>query len=219
MCGRITGLPPQGDSRTGARIHRHRTGVKKRFSNNFQFIASALWSRLEGNYDGNFQASTGQLDPNLNSAYDYADFSVNNNGRLSNDRPSQFKLDGYYRFDFGLAGLSPIPIGDAHHRHGLLLALGIATGSTTCRKGASLAVQTTSGRPTSISATRSGRGSRLEINLPSTSSTCSTARARPGPLVALSSIYKQLGGLPAPRLGDRRTLSNPSSGQPRSTTA
>ncbi len=81
--------------------------LKKRFSNNFQFLASAMWSRLEGNYDGNFQASTGQLDPNLNSAYDYADFSVNNDGLLSNDRPWQFKFDGIYRFDFGLTtGLS-----------------------------------------------------------------------------------------------------------------
>jgi len=76
--------------------------LQKRFSNNFQFLTSFLWSKLEGNYDGNFQASTGQQDPNLNSAYDYYDFSVNNNGRLSNDRPFQFKFDGSYRFDFGL---------------------------------------------------------------------------------------------------------------------
>jgi hypothetical protein len=81
--------------------------LTKRFSNNFQFIASALFSTLEGNYDGTFQASTGQLDPNLNSAYDYYDFEVNNNGKLSNDRPTQLKFDGIYRFDFGLtAGLS-----------------------------------------------------------------------------------------------------------------
>jgi hypothetical protein len=81
--------------------------VRKRLSNNFQFIASAMWSRLEGNYDGNFQASTGQLDPNINSAYDYADFSINNEGLLSNDRPWQFKFDGIYRFGFGLTtGLS-----------------------------------------------------------------------------------------------------------------
>lgn len=81
--------------------------LQKRFSNNFQFIASALFSRLTGNYDGTFQASTGQLDPNLNSAYDYYDFMVNNNGYLSNDRRQQYKFDGIYRFDFGLtAGLS-----------------------------------------------------------------------------------------------------------------
>jgi len=81
--------------------------LTKRFSNNFQFIASALFSTLEGNYDGTFQASTGQLDPNLNSAFDYYDFSVNNDGKLSNDRRQQYKFDGIYRFDFGLtAGLS-----------------------------------------------------------------------------------------------------------------
>jgi len=88
--------------------------LKKRFANNFQLIASALWSRLEGNYDGNFQASTGQLDPNLNSAYDYADFSVNNDGLLSNDRTWQLKFDGIYRFKFGLTtGLS------AYYRSGV----------------------------------------------------------------------------------------------------
>ncbi len=81
--------------------------LKKRFSNNFQFITSLLFSDLTGNYDGTFQASTGQLDPNLNSAFDYADFQVNNTGQLSNDIPFQFKFDGIYRFNFGLsAGLS-----------------------------------------------------------------------------------------------------------------
>ncbi len=81
--------------------------LKKRFSNNFQFITSFLWSDLTGNYDGTFQASTGQLDPNLNSAFDYADFQVNNEGQLSNDIPFQFKFDGIYRFNFGLStGLS-----------------------------------------------------------------------------------------------------------------
>jgi hypothetical protein len=81
--------------------------VNKRFSNNFQFLASALFSKLEGNYDGTFQVSTGQLDPNLNSAFDYFDFQVNNDGRLSNDRPVQLKLDGSYRFPWGLdLGLS-----------------------------------------------------------------------------------------------------------------
>ena len=77
--------------------------LQKRFSNNFQFISSLLFSNMEGNYDGLFQASTGQLDPNLNSAFDYADFQINNDGKLSNDVPFQFKFDGIYRFDFGLS--------------------------------------------------------------------------------------------------------------------
>lgn len=81
--------------------------LQKRFSNNFQFITSLLFSDMTGNYDGLFQASTGQLDPNLNSAFDYADFQVNNEGELSNHVPVQFKFDGIYRFNFGLTtGLS-----------------------------------------------------------------------------------------------------------------
>jgi outer membrane receptor protein involved in Fe transport len=81
--------------------------VRKRFSNNWQFMASYLYSKLEGSYDGTFQASTGQLDPNINSAYDYAEFQVNNNGYLSNDRRHQVKLDGSYTAPFGLTvGLS-----------------------------------------------------------------------------------------------------------------
>lgn len=76
--------------------------LTKRPTNNFQFIASLLFSELEGSYDGLFQASTGQLDPNLNSAFDYFDFSVNNTGELSNDRPFQAKFDGAYNFENGL---------------------------------------------------------------------------------------------------------------------
>jgi outer membrane receptor protein involved in Fe transport len=77
---------------------------RKRFSNNWQLIGSYLWSHLYGNYDGTFQASTGQLDPNINSAYDYYDFEVHNNGDLSNDRRHQVKVDASYTFDFGLTG-------------------------------------------------------------------------------------------------------------------
>jgi len=81
--------------------------ARKRFSDNWQMIASYLWSKLEGSYDGTFQASTGQLDPNINSAFDYAEFQVNNSGYLTNDRRHQFKVDGYYAFPFGLnLGLS-----------------------------------------------------------------------------------------------------------------
>lgn len=82
---------------TGVELH-----AQKRFSNNYQMFASYLWSRLEGNYDGTFQVSTGQLDPNINSAYDYADFAINNDGLLSNDRTHQFKLYGSYTVASGI---------------------------------------------------------------------------------------------------------------------
>ncbi|MEK6374348.1 MAG: TonB-dependent receptor [Acidobacteriota bacterium] len=77
--------------------------AQKRFSNNYQFFASYVWSRLEGNYDGTFQASTGQLDPNINSAYDYGDFAVNNSGLLSNDRTHNVKFYGSYTLPTGFA--------------------------------------------------------------------------------------------------------------------
>lgn len=82
----------------GVQLH-----ARKRFDNGAQLFASYLWSRLEGNYDGLFQASTGQLDPNINSAFDYADFMINAQGLLSNDRTHQFKLHGSYTIDKGVA--------------------------------------------------------------------------------------------------------------------
>jgi outer membrane receptor protein involved in Fe transport len=88
--------------------------ANKRFSNNYQFFASYVWSRLEGNYDGTFQASTGQLDPNINSAYDYADFLVNNHGLLSNDRTHQLKFYGSYQFS-GASLLNGLDVGLAAH--------------------------------------------------------------------------------------------------------
>lgn len=77
----------------GVQLH-----ARKRFASNAQIFASYLWSRLEGNYDGLYQVSTGQLDPNINSAFDYADFLINADGILSNDRTHQFKLHGSYTF-------------------------------------------------------------------------------------------------------------------------
>ncbi|PYQ57248.1 MAG: hypothetical protein DMF58_18735 [Acidobacteria bacterium] len=79
--------------------------AQKRFSNNYQFFTSYVWSRLTGNYDGTYQVSTGQLDPNINSAYDYADFEINNagGGLLSNDRTHTFKFYGSYTIPTGVA--------------------------------------------------------------------------------------------------------------------
>jgi hypothetical protein len=81
--------------------------ARKRFSEGWQFLASYVYSRLEGNYDGTFQNSTGQLDPNINSAFDYADFLVNADGNLTNDRRHQIKFDGSYEFSRGaISGLN-----------------------------------------------------------------------------------------------------------------
>ena len=96
-----------GDQAPATPAKRQYKGVElhseKRFSNNYQFFASYVWSKLEGNYDGTFQNSTGQLDPNINSAYDYADFALNNTGPLSNDRTHALKLYGSYTIASGMA--------------------------------------------------------------------------------------------------------------------
>jgi hypothetical protein len=83
----------------------------KRFSHNWQAMASYLWSKLDGNYDGEFAPFTNVgADPNISAAYDYYDFFTNgsdltritNRGPLSNDRRNQFKVSGLYNTNFGL---------------------------------------------------------------------------------------------------------------------
>ena len=75
-----------------------------RFSNNFYLLASYIYSKLEGNYSGNFSQTRegGQSDPNINADFDYIDLTPNNYGPLRNNRTSQFKLTGTYAFPFGL---------------------------------------------------------------------------------------------------------------------
>jgi outer membrane receptor protein involved in Fe transport len=80
--------------------------ARKRFSHNWQLLASYVWSRLEGNHDGLYQNSTDSLAPNINSAFDAADFLINAKGPLSAERKHQLKLDGSYELTGGLKGLS-----------------------------------------------------------------------------------------------------------------
>jgi carboxypeptidase family protein/TonB-dependent receptor-like protein len=77
----------------------------KRFSKNWQALASYIYSKLEGNFDGLYAPFTNVgADPNITAAYDYFDFFTNgsdltritNDGPLSNDRRHQFKLSGVY---------------------------------------------------------------------------------------------------------------------------
>lgn len=69
----------------------------KRFTNNYQFIASYVYSSLIGNYEGLFRNDNGQSDPNITSLFDLVSLLTNTYGRLPNDRPHQFKFDGSYR--------------------------------------------------------------------------------------------------------------------------
>jgi len=77
----------------------------KRFAHNWQGLASYIYSKLEGNFDGEYAPFTNVgADPNITAAYDYYDFftngmdlsTVTNKGPLSNDRRHQFKVSGVY---------------------------------------------------------------------------------------------------------------------------
>ena len=84
----------------------------KRFSDNWQGLVSYVYSKLDGNYDGEYAPFTNVgADPNISAAYDYYDFftdgrnfdRITNDGPLSNDRRHQFKFSGYYVTDFRLS--------------------------------------------------------------------------------------------------------------------
>jgi hypothetical protein len=69
----------------------------KRFTNNWQMISSYTYSSLIGNYEGLFRNDNGQSDPNITSLFDLPSLLNNLYGRLPNDRPHQFKINGTYR--------------------------------------------------------------------------------------------------------------------------
>lgn len=107
LTDRLAGEPPPvGVGARFGRARRYYRGLEftttKRFSNNYQFIASYVYSSLIGNYEGLFRNDNGQSDPNITSLFDLVSLLDNTYGRLPNDRPHQFKLDGSYELPFGL---------------------------------------------------------------------------------------------------------------------
>lgn len=79
--------------------------AQKRLSQNWQGLASYIYSKLDGNFDGLYAPFTNVgPDPNITAAYDYYDFFTNgsdlsritNTGPLSNDRRHQFKVSGVW---------------------------------------------------------------------------------------------------------------------------
>ncbi|HSS50004.1 MAG TPA: TonB-dependent receptor, partial [Thermoanaerobaculia bacterium] len=86
--------------------------ANKRFSNHWTALASYVYSKLDGNFDGLYSPFTNVgADPNISAAYDYYDFFTNgsdlskitNKGPLSNDRRHQFKLTGIYQTPWKLS--------------------------------------------------------------------------------------------------------------------
>ncbi len=69
----------------------------KRFSNNWQALASYVYSKLDGNFDGLYAPFTNGSDLS----------KITNKGPLSNDHRHQFKLSGIYQTPWKLSiGLS-----------------------------------------------------------------------------------------------------------------
>lgn len=75
----------------------------RRFTKNYSFIASYVFSSLIGNYEGLFRNDNGQSDPNITSLFDLTSLLNNTYGRLPNDRPHQFKFNGNYETPFKLS--------------------------------------------------------------------------------------------------------------------
>jgi len=92
-----TGLAPQCFGRAQRFYRAIEFTANKRFTNNFQFIASYVYSSLIGNYEGFFRNDNGQLQPNITTLFDLQSLLTNTYGRLPNDRPHQFKFNGSYR--------------------------------------------------------------------------------------------------------------------------
>ena len=92
-----TGRAPQCFGRAQRFYRAIEFTANKRFTNNFQFIASYVYSSLIGNYEGLFRNDNGQSDPNITSLFDLQSLLANTYGRLPNDRPHQFKFNGSYR--------------------------------------------------------------------------------------------------------------------------
>jgi outer membrane receptor protein involved in Fe transport len=92
-----TGRAPQCFGRAQRFYRAIEFTATKRFTNNYQFIASYVFSSLIGNYEGLFRNDNGQSDPNITSLFDLQSLLNNTYGRLPNDRPHQFKFNGSYR--------------------------------------------------------------------------------------------------------------------------
>jgi hypothetical protein len=98
--------------------------LRKRMSNNWTGTVSYTFSRLEGNFDGLAdpdQQMYADVNPNLGIYCDYLEGCYTSKGsrdwgRLSADRPHQFKVNGAYSFPWGLTvgayfqALSGLPI-------------------------------------------------------------------------------------------------------------
>ncbi|MCG3195223.1 MAG: Protein oar [Thermoanaerobaculia bacterium] len=102
----VNTIPAPCESVRASRIYRGlELTVQYRPAKDLYAMASYVYSKLEGNYDGLiFHGGAGgqQVEPGLGGAFDYTAGLPNNFGRLPGDRTHQVKLSGSYTLPFGL---------------------------------------------------------------------------------------------------------------------
>lgn len=76
--------------------------AERAFGRNLRLVGSYVWSRVEGNYGGLFNAEYETRSP-MNEAFDEVGLLENAYGVLPQDRTHVLKLATSYVFDFGLA--------------------------------------------------------------------------------------------------------------------
>lgn len=74
----------------------------RRFTDNWMLQGSYTWAQSYGNYEGYVRSDNGQDDAGLTTLYDFSGLLDNGFGNLPNDRRTNFKIFGAYRFDMGL---------------------------------------------------------------------------------------------------------------------
>ncbi len=84
-----------------ARIYNGYTiSLTKSFADHWQAQFSYTYITLNGNVDGLYRPSDGQLDPNINSTYDLPQFLINGFGPMQADNQNRIKAFGSYQFVF-----------------------------------------------------------------------------------------------------------------------
>ena len=142
--------------------------------NNWQGIASYIYSQLEGNFDGEYAPFTNVgADPNISAAYDYYDFFTNGSdlSRITNTRPAVERppasiqgLGRLYRRR-GSSRSAPPPTGAAARRSpATATPTPTAATSSSSPSAAPRGGRPTTTKPTSTSAIRSP-SDRRRVNL------------------------------------------------------
>ena len=80
------------------KYHALQLTLRKRFSSGLYIQGAYTHSRIKGNYPGLFSSNNRQIDPNINTQFDFVELLGNRNGPLDIDSPHAFKLDSYYTF-------------------------------------------------------------------------------------------------------------------------